>query len=87
MKPDHLFKMSHNVENRGHRFKLFKKPLNKGLYLRKYIFLQRVLDTWNGLSDSVVKVTAQFKIKIHDCSEKHGYGTAYNLFYTHQSQV
>ena len=81
MKPEHLFKMSHNVQTRGHRFKIFKKPLHKGLNLRKYFFSQRVVDTWNGLPDSVVnvKTTNQFKNRIDDYWEKHGYGTLKGL--------
>ena len=81
MKPEHLFQMSHNVQTRGHRFRLFKKPLNKGLNLRKYFFSQRVVDTWNDLPDSVVnvKTTNQFKNRTDDYWENHGYGTLKGL--------
>ena len=77
MKPEYPFKMSHNVQL-GHRFKLFKKQLNKGLNLKKkYFFSQRTVDTWNDLPDRVVnvKTTKQFNNRIDDYRANHEYGT------------
>ena len=77
MKPEHIFRKSHNVQTRSQHFKLFKEPLNKTLSLRKYFLSQKVVDTWNDLPDSVVnvKTTNQFKNKIDDYWENHGYRT------------
>jgi len=43
-------------QRRGHSKKLYKK--RSRLDLRKYVFSNRVIDTWNALADVCVKLIA-----------------------------
>ena len=48
-----LFTFSDAI-TRGHMKKIYKKRLMKGLNLRKFFFLQRVVDNWNNLLEYVI---------------------------------
>ena len=72
-----LFIRSNNPRRmRGHKDKLFKPSLKKGLNCRKSFFSQRVINNWNNLPAKVVmaKTTDEFKVLYDDHVKKPGYG-------------
>jgi hypothetical protein len=72
-----LFVLATNATiTRGHKYKLFKTRLEKGLNLRKYFFSQRVIDNWNSLPPNVVeaKTVNQFKNRFDRHLKQSGYG-------------
>ena len=50
---DKLFTIVTETRTRGHKYKLFKR--RSRLNIRKNVFSNRVVDTWNNLPDSVVE--------------------------------
>ena len=75
--PEDLFtKASGTVNTRGHKQKLYKKSLSKGLNLRKYFFSQRVIHNWNNLPPNVTEAKSvnQFKNRFDSHVKKSGYG-------------
>ena len=50
---DKLFTMNSDTRTRGYKYKLFKQ--RSRLNIHKKVFSNRVVDTRNNLSDSVVK--------------------------------
>ena len=91
IKPEHLFQMSHNVQTRSHRFKLFKKPLNEGLNLtiqntssHRGWWIHRMTSQtawWMSRQLTILRTESMITGRIMDM----GCWKAYNLFYTHQS--
>jgi len=61
---------------RGHKDKLFKPSLKKGLNCRKNFFSHRVINDWNNLPARVVNAssTNEFKMLYDDHVKKCGYG-------------
>ena len=75
--PNQLFTRATNtIFTRGHKYKLFKKRLEKGLNLRKYFFSQRVIDNWNNLPANVIEAKSinQFKNRFDKHVKQSGYG-------------
>jgi len=60
-----LFSLLDEGDGRGHDHKLFKKRFK----LRKYAFLNRVIDNWNLLSASCVNCSTINTFKKHLSSE------------------
>ena len=62
-----LFQLVNNSRTRGHRFKLSKA--RSKLDIRKNFFSQRVVNSWNGLPESVVEADSvnNFKSRYDKC--------------------
>ena len=71
-----LFQRSTHIQLRGHKDKLFKPALNKGLNIRKNFFSIRVIKEWNSLPAYVVEAetTNSFKNKLDAYWSEKGYG-------------
>ena len=73
-----LFKRSIHIQPhvRGHKDKLFKPALKKGLNIRKNFFSVKVISEWNSLPAYVVEAatTNIFKNKLDAYWSEKGYG-------------
>ena len=56
-----LFTVIPDARTRGHQYKLFKR--RSRLNIRKNVFSNRVVDTWNSLPDSVVEAPSINRFK------------------------
>ena len=52
LNPDSFFKMAEGSRTRGHSFKIVKPRAR--LDIRKYSFSNRIVNSWNSLSEDVV---------------------------------
>ena len=62
---DKLFTIVTETRTRGHKYKLFKR--RSRLNIRKNVFSNRVVDTWNNLPSSVVEAPSvnSFKSRLN----------------------
>ena len=61
MDKDKLFTIVTETRTRGHKYKLFKR--RSRLNIRKNVFSNRVVDTWNNLPSSVVEAPSANSFK------------------------